>query len=92
MIHRRVGEGVNHPTQKPLKLCAKFVHASSNVGDVVLDPFCGSGTTLLAAKLLDRKFLGIEINSKYCKLSRRVDQHSKENLSEKKKGSFFKKE
>lgn len=55
-IHRRVGEGVNHPTQKPLKLCAKFVHASSNVGDVVFDPFCGSGTTLLAAKLLDRKF------------------------------------
>lgn len=89
-IHRRVGEGVNHPTQKPLKLCAKFVHASSNVGDVVLDPFCGSGTTLLAAKLLDRKFLGIELNPEYSKLSRRrVDQHSIENLSEKKKGSFF---
>jgi site-specific DNA-methyltransferase (adenine-specific) len=89
-IHKRVGEGVNHPTQKPLKLCAKFVYASSNEGDVVLDPFCGSGTTLLAAKLLDRKFLGIELKPKYYKLSkRRIGQHSKENLSEKSKGAFF---
>lgn len=90
MIHRRVGEGVNHPTQKPLKLCVKFVYASSNEGDVVLDPFCGSGTSLVAAKLLNRRFVGIEIDSEYCRISTgRVDQFSDECLGEKPKSAFF---
>lgn len=69
-IHRSVGEGTDHPTQKPLKLCAKFIYASSNEGDIVLDPFCGSGTTLAAAKALNRRFIGIEIQSKYCRISK----------------------
>lgn len=69
-IHKHVGEGTDHPTQKPLKLCAKFIYASSNESDVVLDPFCGSGTTLAAAKVLRRKFIGIEIKLKYCRISK----------------------
>jgi len=89
-IHRRIGEGVDHPTQKPLKLCAKFVYASSNEGDIVLDPFCGSGTTLVAAELLNRKFIGIEVDPKYCMMSRgRVGQFSIESLDEKLKNAIF---
>jgi len=89
-IHRRVGEGVEHPTQKPLKLCAKFVYASSNEDDIVLDPFCGSGTTCAAANLLNRKFIGIEINPKHCRISRsRIDQFLVEDLEDKPKNAIF---
>lgn len=58
-------EKTPHTTQKPEELIRKFVLASSNVGDVVLDPFSGSGTTLVAAEQLGRKWLGCEINVKY---------------------------
>ena len=51
-----------YPTQKPLKLLERIIKASSNQGDVVLDPFCGSGTTLRAAKTLGRKYIGIDQN------------------------------
>ena len=51
-----------YPTQKPVKLIEKFVLASSNIGDTVLDPFCGSGTTLRAAQNYGRKFIGIDTN------------------------------
>jgi site-specific DNA-methyltransferase (adenine-specific) len=89
-IYKGRGEGVGHPTQKPLKLCAKFVYASSNEGDIVLDPFCGSGTTLVAAKALDRKFIGIDVQKKYCGLSRaRVGQFSIEDLDDKPKNVIF---
>jgi site-specific DNA-methyltransferase (adenine-specific) len=88
--HRRVKEGTIHPTQKPLKLCAKFVYASSNENDIVLDPFCGSGTTCAAAKLLNRKFIGVELDSKYCKISRsRVGQFLVSDLDNKPRGAFF---
>jgi len=74
-IYRHVGEGTDHPTQKPLRLVGKFLYASSKEGDVVLDPFCGSGTTCVAAKVLDRKFIGIDVKSRYCGISRsRVGQ------------------
>lgn len=89
-IHRRVKEGTIHPTQKPLKLCAKFVYASSNEGDIVLDPFCGSGTTCVAARKLNRKFVGVEINPEYCKISRRrVGQFLMEDLDNKPRGAIF---
>ena len=52
----------HYPTQKPLKLLKRIISASSNPGDLVLDPFCGSGTTLVAAKLLGRNYIGIDIN------------------------------
>lgn len=59
-------ENTTHPTQKPEKLIAKLILASSNKGDVVLDPFLGSGTTSVVAKKLGRKYIGIEYNMQYC--------------------------
>jgi len=62
-------ENTDHPAQKPEKLIAKMVLASSNPGDVVLDPFLGSGTTSVVAKKLGRHFVGIEIDESYCCLA-----------------------
>ncbi len=59
-------ENTDHPTQKPEKLLAKIILASSNIGDFVFDPFLGSGTTAVVAKKLNRKFSGIEIDDLYC--------------------------
>lgn len=59
-------ENTDHPTQKPEKLIAKLILASSQPGDFVFDPFLGSGTTAVVAKKLGRKFCGIELNSDYC--------------------------
>lgn len=58
-------ENTAHPTQKPEKLIAKLILASSNKGDIVLDPFLGSGTTSVVAKKLDRLYVGIEQNPQY---------------------------
>jgi len=54
-----------HPTQKPLELLRRILLASSNPGDVILDPFMGSGTTGVAAVRLNRKFIGIELEANY---------------------------
>jgi site-specific DNA-methyltransferase (adenine-specific) len=62
-------ENTNHPTQKPEKLLAKIILASSNPGDIVLDPFLGSGTTSVVARKLDRAYLGIEAEEEYCLLT-----------------------
>lgn len=59
-------ENTAHPTQKSEKLLAKLILASSNKGDVVLDPFLGSGSTSVTAKKLQRHFIGIEQNAQYC--------------------------
>ncbi len=59
-------ENTAHPTQKPEKLLAKLILASSNPGDVVFDPFLGSGSTSVTAKKLNRRYVGIEINEQYC--------------------------
>lgn len=59
-------ENTAHPTQKPEKLIAKLVLASSNENDVVFDPFLGSGTTSVVCKKLNRKYCGIEQNERYC--------------------------
>jgi site-specific DNA-methyltransferase (adenine-specific) len=58
-------ENTAHPTQKPEKLIAKLILASSNEGDIVLDPFLGSGTTSVVAKKLNRRYIGIEMNPQY---------------------------
>ena len=58
-----------HPTQKPLLLYRKLVKDFSNESDLVLDPFLGSGTTLVAAKQLGRRAIGIEIEEKYCEIA-----------------------
>lgn len=59
-------ENTAHPTQKPEKLMAKLILASSDPGDLVLDPFLGSGTTSVTAKKLGRHYLGIEREARYC--------------------------
>ena len=59
-------ENTAHPTQKPEKLLAKLILASSVEGDVILDPFLGSGTTSVTAKKLGRHYVGIEQNEQYC--------------------------
>jgi site-specific DNA-methyltransferase (adenine-specific) len=62
-------ENTDHPTQKPEKLIAKLILASSRAGDVVLDPFLGSGTTSVVAKKLKRRYVGIEKDEYYCCLA-----------------------
>ena len=62
-------ENTDHPTQKPEKLIAKMILASSNPGDVVFDPFLGSGTTSVVAKKLERRYVGIEQEKLYCCLA-----------------------
>ena len=59
-------ENTDHPTQKPEKLIAKLILASSQPGDVVFDPFLGSGTTSVVAKKLGRIYCGVELNELYC--------------------------
>lgn len=62
-------ENTDHPTQKPEKLVAKAILASSKPNDVVFDPFLGSGTTSVVAKKLGRKYVGIEVDEHYCCLA-----------------------
>jgi len=59
-------ENTDHPTQKPEKLIAKLILASSRPGDLVFDPFLGSGTTSVVAKKLGRIYCGVEQNQEYC--------------------------
>lgn len=59
-------ENTDHPTQKPEKLTAKLILASTNPGDIILDPFLGSGTTSVTAKKLSRNYVGIELDKTYC--------------------------
>lgn len=60
-IHASSAERLGYPTQKPIALLERILSASSNPGDVVLDPFCGCGTTIHAAQKLDRQWIGIDI-------------------------------
>jgi site-specific DNA-methyltransferase (adenine-specific) len=62
-------ENTDHPTQKPEKLLAKLILASTKRGDLVFDPFMGAGSSIVTAKKLDRRFLGVEIEKKYCLLA-----------------------
>ena len=74
-------ENTDHPTQKPEKLIAKLVLASSNPGDVVLDIFLGSGTSAVVAKKLGRNYVGIERESEYCALAQKRLQMADDNNS-----------
>lgn len=60
-----------HPTQKPVSNLMSLINAFSRPGDLVLDPFCGSGSTLVAARLSGRRYIGIELSSDYCETARR---------------------
>jgi site-specific DNA-methyltransferase (adenine-specific) len=63
VLNNRSREVLGYPTQKPLALLERIISASSNPGDVVLDPFCGCGTAIEAAQALNRKWIGIDITA-----------------------------
>lgn len=72
-VRYRMAEYENHPTQKPIALLERIIKASSNEGDLVLDPFSGTFTTSFVAKSLNRKSIGIEIDEDFTKIGiRRV--------------------
>lgn len=60
----------NHPCPKPIEWATWIIERATDVGDIMLDPFVGSGTTCIAAKQLNRKFIGIDISKKYCDIAR----------------------
>ncbi|MGB7070348.1 MAG: DNA methyltransferase, partial [Pyrinomonadaceae bacterium] len=64
-------ENTDHPTQKPEKLLAKIILASTNEGDLILDPFAGSGTTPVVATKLGRNFVAVESDEQYCLITQK---------------------
>ncbi len=70
-VRFKMEEYENHPTQKPEALLERIIRASSNEGDIVLDPFAGSFTTCAVARRLERRSIGIEINEDYVKMGLR---------------------
>ena len=68
-LNPKAKERLGYPTQKPIILLERIIKLTTDEGDTVLDPFCGSGTTLVSAKLLNRKFIGIDISIDAIKLT-----------------------
>ena len=67
-INNRQSDNTNYPTQKPVELLERIIKASSNEGDLVFDPFCGSGTTLFAAEKLGRNWIGCDVSEEAVKI------------------------
>lgn len=88
-VRYRMEEYENHPTQKPVSLLERIIKASSNEGDLVLDPFCGTFTTGFVAKKFNRNFIGIEIQEEYYKIGLRrlgiTTEYNGESLEREKK-------
>lgn len=76
-----MSENTDHPTQKPEKLLAKIILASTNVGDMILDPFAGSGTTAVASKKLGRDFVAIESDENYCLIAQKRLELAEDDIS-----------
>ena len=70
-VHYCSAEREKHPTQKPEALMERIILASSSVGDVIIDPFVGSGTSVRVAALLNRQWIGIDNNPEYIEVARR---------------------
>lgn len=69
-------EKTKHPTQKPIKLMEDLIRTHSNEGDIIFDPFMGSGSTGVACKNLNRKFIGIELDENYFQIAKeRIENH-----------------
>ena len=69
-LNPKAKERVGYPTQKPILLLERIIELVTNEGDIVLDPFCGSGTTLVAAHLLERKYIGLDQSKEAIGLSK----------------------
>lgn len=69
-LNPKAKERTGYPTQKPILLLEQIIKIATDKGDVVLDPFCGSGTTLVAAKLLDRNYIGIDMSKDAVELTK----------------------
>jgi len=82
-VRYRMDEYENHPTQKPIALLERIIKASSNEGDLILDPFSGTFTTCAVAKMLNRKSIGIELQDEYVKIGLRRLQLAEEYKGEK---------
>lgn len=82
-VRYRMDEYENHPTQKPIALLERIIKASSNVGDLVMDPFSGTFTTCFVAKELNRNSIGIEMQDEYIKIGLRRLQLANEFKGEK---------
>lgn len=92
-VRYRMDEYEEHPTQKPVALLERIIKASSNTGDLVLDPFSGSFTTSYVSKLLNRDSIGIEIQEDYIKIGLRrleISEYFKEEKLEKSIRTFEK--
>lgn len=77
-LNPKAKERTGYPTQKPIELLDRIIRIATDEGDTVLDPFCGSGTTLVSAKLLGREHIGIDINPEAISLSqKRLEAPSK---------------
>ena len=70
-LNPKANERVGYPTQKPIILLERIIQLATDKGDVVLDPFCGRGTTLVAAMLLNRKYIGIDISEDAIELTKK---------------------
>jgi tRNA G10 N-methylase Trm11 len=68
MVSSQANERLGYPTQKPVALLERIIKSATDKSDIVLDPFCGCGTTLVAAQKLNRKWVGIDISPTACKL------------------------
>ena len=91
-LNPKAKERVGYPTQKPLELLERIIKLYSDENDLVLDPYCGSGTTLVAAKLLNRKFTGIDISKNAILLAKKRLEKlviSKSNLIKKGLNSYI---
>ena len=76
----RISGANNHPTVKSIKLMSYLVALLSRENHIILDPFCGSGTTLIAAKMLNRQYIGIELNPEYIEIAKaRLDSYNAKN-------------
>ncbi len=83
-------ENTDHPTQKPEKLLAKIILASTNKGDLILDPFAGSGTTAVVGKKLGRNFVAVESDEEYCLLAmKRLEMAEKDDTIQGYSGGVF---
>lgn len=79
MFQRDESRTVDHPTQKPVSLMSHLVQQHSYKDDTILDPFTGSGTTGVACIKTGRKFIGIEIDEKYCEIAaKRIQKAERE--------------